>query len=155
MRVPRQLANLYPPFLGAGIRVKANADYTELRSEIKLRWWNRNYVGTHFGGSIYMMTDPFFMVMLIEQLGRGYQVWLKHATVSFLRPGRGTVSAAFRLDPATVAALKAQVDEVGKHELVLLVAVEDEGGAVVATVEQTLHVRRRPSSHRADPSVKS
>ena len=143
MRIPRQLVNLYPPFLGAGIRVKSKPDFTELSSEIKLRGWNRNYVGTHFGGSIYSMTDPFYMVMLIEQLGSGYRVWLKEATVRFRRPGRGTVRAEFRLEPATVAELKTKVDAVGKEEIVLPVTVEDDHGSVVAEVSQTLHVRRR------------
>ena len=143
MRIPRQLANLYPPFLGAGIRVKSKADFSEIRSEIKLRWWNRNYVGTHFGGSIYTMTDPFYMIMLIEQLGRGYRVWLKEATVRFLRPGRGTIGADFRVSPQTVAELKRRVDLLTRDEIVLPVSVTDEGGNVVAEVIQTLHVRRR------------
>jgi acyl-coenzyme A thioesterase PaaI-like protein len=143
MRIPRRLANVYPPFLGAGIRVKSKADFTEIRSEMKLRWWNRNYVGTHFGGSIYSMTDPFYMLMLIEQLGRGYRVWLKEATVLFRRPGRGTIAAEFRLSPAAVAELKSRVDELGKEELVLPVAVKDADGNVVAEVTQTLHVSRR------------
>lgn len=143
MRIPRQLANVYPPFLGAGIRVKSKADFTEIRSEMKLRWWNRNYVGTHFGGSIYSMTDPFYMLMLIEQLGRGYRVWLKEATVRFRHPGRGTIAAEFQLSPATVAELKSRVDELGKEDLVLPVAVKDADGNVVAEVTQTLHVSRR------------
>jgi acyl-coenzyme A thioesterase PaaI-like protein len=151
MRVPRQLANLYPPFLGAGIRVTSKADFSEIRSEMKLRWWNRNYVGTHFGGSIYTMTDAFYMMMLIKQLGRGYRVWLKEATVRFRRPGRGTLTAEFRLSPATVAELKSRVDEHGKEEIDFAVTVMDADGDVVAEVTQTLHVSRRRAQRPADP----
>jgi acyl-coenzyme A thioesterase PaaI-like protein len=155
MRIPRQLANLYPPFLGAGIRVKSKADFSEIRSEMKLRWWNRNYVGTHFGGSIYTMTDPFYMIMLIEQLGRGYRVWLKEAAIRFLRPGRGTIGADFRLSPETVAELKHRVDLLTRDEIVLPVSVTDERGNVVAEVTQTLHVRRHDDKRANDALAES
>src|SRR5690242_3493320 len=60
--------NLYPPFLGAGIHVRRiSEDFRTIDVEMPLRFWNRNYVGTHFGGSLYAMCDPFFMVMLIEK----------------------------------------------------------------------------------------
>ena len=38
--------------------------------EMKLRIWNQNYVGTHYGGSLYSMADPFYMLMLMHNLGR-------------------------------------------------------------------------------------
>ena len=72
----RMLMNIWAPFLGAGIRVKRlGPDWKEIDVEMKLRWWNANYVGTHYGGSLYSMTDPFFMLMLIENLGKDYIVW--------------------------------------------------------------------------------
>ena len=97
-RPPRWLLNLWPPFLGAGIRIKRlQADWREMDVEMKLHRWNSNYVGTHYGGSLYSMADPFLMVMLIENLGRDYMVWDKSASIRFRRPGRGTVSVNFRL----------------------------------------------------------
>jgi len=65
----------------AGIRVRRiSADFQTIDVEMPLRFWNRNYVGTHFGGSLYSMCDPFFMVMLMENLGPDYIVWDKAAT---------------------------------------------------------------------------
>ena len=50
----RRWINFWPPFLGAGIRVKHIApDMKAVDVEMKLRWWNANYVGTHFGGSLF------------------------------------------------------------------------------------------------------
>jgi len=45
--------NFYPPFLGAGIRIlhRESNDYT-LKVQLKLTRFNRNAVGTHFGGFI-------------------------------------------------------------------------------------------------------
>src|SRR5262249_54275566 len=78
----RMLMNLWPPFLGAGIRVKVlQADWRAVDVELKLHRWNCNYVGSHYGGSLYSMTDPFFMLMLIENLGPDYIVWDKSASI--------------------------------------------------------------------------
>jgi len=90
--------NIWPPFLGAGIRVTHIAeDYSEVRVRMRLHWYNRNYVKTHFGGSLFAMVDPFYMLMYINRIGKEYVVWDKAASIDFLRPGRGTVRARFVL----------------------------------------------------------
>ena len=64
----RRLFNVYPPYLGAGVRVaRFDDDSRFARVEMPLRWYNRNYVGTHFGGSLYSMVDPFLMIMLMHE----------------------------------------------------------------------------------------
>jgi Domain of unknown function (DUF4442) len=136
--------NLYAPFLGAGIRVKRLAPgWKEVDVEMKLRWWNANYVGTHYGGSLYSMTDPFFMVMLIENLGKDYIVWDKSATIRFKKPGRGTVFAEFRLTDQQIHEIKQGLTIEKKIERVFTVEVKDESGAVIAEVEKLLHIRRK------------
>jgi hypothetical protein len=136
--------NLYAPFLGAGIRVKRLAPgWKEVDVEMKLRWWNANYVGTHYGGSLYSMTDPFFMVMLIENLGKDYIVWDKSATIRFKKPGRGTVFAEFRLTDPQIQEIRQALTLEKKIERVFTVEVKDESGAVIAEVEKLLHIRRK------------
>jgi hypothetical protein len=136
--------NIWPPFLGAGIRVRRLAsDWTEIDVEMKLRWWNRNYVGTHYGGSLYSMADPFFMLMLIENLGKDYIVWDKSASIRFKKPGRGTVSASFRLSPEQVREIKQALNSQEKIERAFTVEVKDESGSVIAVIEKLLHVRRK------------
>src|SRR5437868_13852984 len=85
----RRGVNLWPPFLGAGIRVKRIAsDMKAIDVEMKLRWWNANYVGTHFGGSLFAMTDAFYMLMLMANLGRDYIVWDRAASIRYRKPGK-------------------------------------------------------------------
>jgi len=151
----RMLLNFWPPFLGAGIRVKRlRADWKEIDVEMKLRRWNSNYVGTHYGGSLYSMTDPFFMLMLMENLGPEYLVWDKAATIRFKKPGRGAVRAEFRLT-------QEQVDEIrraaasGKTEPAFVVQVKDEAGDVVAEVEKVLWVKRKPDAARTSAPASS
>lgn len=140
----RVLLNIWPPLLGAGIRVtRLDADWRAVDVEMKLRRWNRSYVGTHYGGSLYSMTDPFYMVMFIENLGRGYVVWDKSASIRFRRPGRGTVRAEFRLSGEQIEEVRRALEKEEKIEREFGVDVKDVRGQVVAEVKKLLHFRRQ------------
>jgi uncharacterized protein DUF4442 len=147
----RWFLNLYPPFLGAGIRIKRlQSDWKAIDVEMDLRFWNSNYVGTHFGGSLYSMTDPFYMLMLIENLGRDYIVWDKSATIRFRRPGKGKVRTEFRLTDAQIDEIRDKLKTQEKIEPILMVQVRDESGDLVAEVEKVLHVRKKqPESSKS------
>src|SRR3984885_7507250 len=140
----RRWINLWPPFLGAGIRVKRIApDIKAVDVEMKLRFWNANYVGTQFGGSLFAMTDAFYMLMLMANLGRDYIVWDKAAPIRYKKPGRGTVRAEFRLSDSQIDDIREKLKTLPKYEPVFAVEVKDEAGGVIAEVEKLLHVRRR------------
>lgn len=144
--------NLYGPYFGAGIRVtELSPGFDRVVVRMRLGRLNRNYVGTHFGGSLYAMCDPFFMLMLLEQLGRDYTVWDKAATIRFRRPGRGTVTATFELPAEEVARIRALADTNRKVEPTFTAEVRDEQGEVVAEVEKLLFVRRKDAHRRDDP----
>ena len=136
--------NCWPPFAGAGVRVRRIArDFSGVDVEMRLTWYNRNYVGTQFGGSLYSMTDPYFMLMLINNLGHDYIVWDKAAKIDFKKPGRDTVYAYFRLSKEQIAAIKKQADENPKYIFDLPVNVVDKDGIVIAEVIKTMYVRRK------------
>ena len=147
----RLLLNLYPPYLGAGVKVVSiTRDFREIQVRMRLRWYNRNYVGTHFGGSLYAMTDPFYMLMLIRNLGSGYEVWDQASTVRFRKPGRGTVYAHFKLTEAMLADVRMHTVGSEPYRPVWPVDVVDDDDAIIATVEKTLYVRAR-SAPRSEP----
>ncbi|MEJ5348896.1 MAG: DUF4442 domain-containing protein [Desulfosoma sp.] len=143
-RMFRWLLNLYPPYLGAGVRVRrVSQDFREIFVEMPLRFFNRNYVGTHFGGSLYAMVDPFYMLMLMKNLGPNYIVWDKAATIDFVKPGRGTVRAHFKLEEKVLEEIKEKVKDGGKYQPTFTVQVLDSQGDVVARVEKVLYVRKK------------
>lgn len=147
----RVLLNFWPPLLGAGIRVtRLDSDWRAVDVEMKLRRWNRNYVGTHYGGSLYSMTDPFYMVMFIENLGRGYVVWDKSASIRFRRPGRGTVRAEFRLSGEQIEEIRRVLEKEERIEREFGVDVKDADGQVVAEVKKLLHFRRRTETRATE-----
>src|ERR1700748_2267078 len=113
MRLPsartlRRILNLWPPFLFAGIRVLAMSDdFRHARVVLKRHWYNRNFVGTHFGGSLFAMTDPFWMIMTLIRLGDGDIVWDKSAEIEFVEATKEPVYAEFALDEATIEEIRA------------------------------------------------
>jgi len=140
----RRTINFWPPFLGAGIRVKhIAADMMSIDVEMKLRWWNANYVGTHFGGSLFAMTDAFYMLMVMAKLGGGYIVWDKAASIRYRKPGKGTVRAEFRLTDAQLDEIRQKLQTLPKYEPTFKVDVKDQQGNVVAEVEKLLWIRKR------------
>ncbi|MGA2919893.1 MAG: DUF4442 domain-containing protein [Candidatus Sulfotelmatobacter sp.] len=146
-RALRRWINFWPPFLGAGIRVKHIAlDMKSVDVEMKMRFWNANYVGTHFGGSLFAMTDAFYMLMLMANLGRDYIVWDKAASIRYRKPGTGTVRAEFRLSDAQLEEIREKLKTLSKHEPVFSVEVRDEAGVVIAEVEKVLHVRKKETT---------
>ena len=144
----RWLLRVWPPFVFSGIRVThVAADWSRVRVELRERWYNRNYVGTHFGGSLFAMTDPFWMILLLRRLGPGYRVWDKAAQIEFVKPGRGTVVAEFVLDEAIVAEVRAATASGERHLRWFEMAITDAQGEVVARVRKQVYVRRaRPDT---------
>ena len=139
-----KLINFWPPFLGAGIHVDYIAkDFSEINVSLKLRWWNKNYVGTQYGGSLYSMTDPFYMLMLMQFLGRDYIVWDKGATIRFKRPGKSKVYAQFRLSKSEVLTFKEKLQTEEKIEPVKSVQIKDEEGNIIAEIDKVLYIKRK------------
>lgn len=136
--------SLYPPYLGAGVKVREiSDDYRYIRVEMPLRPYNRNYVGTHFGGSLYSMCDPFYMLMLMKNLGPDYIVWDRAAYVEFKKPGRGLVVAEFHLSQERIDEIRKAAEGGRKVEPVFMVDVKDRHGEVVASIEKVLYVREK------------
>ena len=143
-RTVRRLLDWYPPLRFAGVRVLSiSDDWRDARVVLRRHWYNRNYVGTHFGGSLFAMTDPFWMLLTLQALGRDYIVWDKAGSIDFVKPGRGTVHARFDLDDATLDAIRAATAGGEKHLRWFDTAVVDEDGEVVAHVRKQLYVRRK------------
>lgn len=147
----RRMFRFWPPFVGAGIRVaEISPDWHYVRIEMALGRLNRNFVGTHFGGSLYAMTDPFPMIPLIRVLGPDFHVWDQAAEIEFLKPGRSRVTAEIRLDPHRVQQLRLEAADGSKLLPEFPIEVKGDGGEVVARVRKKVYVRlrreRRPSA---------
>lgn len=143
----RRLFNLWPPFLFCGIRVEALADdWHYARVHLKLRWYNRNYVRTQFGGNLFSMTDPFWMIMTMEALGHDYIVWDKAGAIDFVAPGRADVIAEFHLEESVLDEIRTATASGEKYLHWFEVPIMTADGELIARVRKQIYVRRKPTA---------
>ena len=142
--------NFWGPYRGAGIRVVEIApDFSRIVVELRETRNNRNAVGTHFGGSLYSMCDPFYMLMFISRLGKEFVVWDKAASIDFERPGKGTVRAVFAITPEDITRVQQETTNGARYTPTYVVEVMDEQGQRVAKVEKVLYFRRKDAARKS------
>ncbi len=143
-RLLRWRLNLFPAYRRTGARISyIAADWREVRIKLSLNWKTRNYVGTVFGGSMFGGVDGVHMVMLIKLLGPSYVVWDKGATIRYRHPGRRTLYAQITLDAHELANIRTELVDSPKLDSVFQVDWADAAGKVHASLERTIHIRRK------------
>jgi len=136
--------NFYGPFLGGGIKLlKMSSDFRYCKVRMKLTFYNKNYMGTQFGGSLYAMTDPWYMLMLIKNLGPDYIVWDKAASIRFKKPGRSAVFAEFTLTQEKIDEIKLKLETEQKLDAHFLVSIVDVENKLIAEVDKVVYVRKK------------
>ena len=129
------------------IRVqRISEDWRQIDVEMRLGWFNRNYMGSHFGGSLFSMTDPFFWLIVQRALGREYVVSHKGGRIDFLIPGYGTARAHFEVSDAALTEIRARTAGGDRYIPEFSTEILNEQNEVVARSTQILHVRRRDAS---------
>ena len=142
--------NFWPPFFGAGITVHhVSKDMLFAKMRLKRRPWNKNLVGTQFGGSIYAMTDPIYMAMLVNSLGKAYIVWDKASTIRFRKSGRTDLWADFQLSISDIEDIKSCLQATDKIDWERDVLVKNVDGETVAEVHKVIHI----SNKNTKPSI--
>ena len=87
--------------------------------------------------------DPMYMIMLMKNLGAGYVVWDKSASIRFRRPGRSALTAKFTLDQSELDEIRSALAESSATERVYAIDLVDVEGNVCASVEKRIHIRRK------------
>ena len=138
------LFRIYTPFAFAGIRVLRLAnDWRYAQVRLRRHWYNQNFVGTHFGGNLFSMTDPFWMILIMQCLGRDYIVWDQTGEITFVAAVREDVFAEFRVEDAVLDELRAATAGGEKTLRWFETEIKTAGGNVVARVRKQLYVRRK------------
>jgi len=138
------MLNFWPPFLFSGITViEVAKDFRYAKVRLKKKMLTSNYVGTLFGGSLFAMTDPFYMVMVLKNLGKDYIVWDKRSEIEYVSPGKKTVYADFHLSDAELEEIKDEVAANGKYLKWFEVDIKSADGTVVAIVKKQIYIRKK------------
>ncbi|MBU3734534.1 MAG: DUF4442 domain-containing protein [Candidatus Planktophila sp.] len=140
----RRMLNVWPPFLFSGISIlEISRDFRHAKVRLKKKGITSNYVGTLFGGSLFAMTDPFYMVMILKNLGANFIVWDKRSEIEYVSPGKTTVFAEFNLKDTDLDEIKREVENNGKYLKWFEVDIKTADGTVVAIVKKQIYIRKK------------
>lgn len=140
----RRMLNIWPPFLFSGISIlEISKDFRHARVRLKKKAITSNYVGTLFGGSLFAMTDPFYMLMIMKNLGSQYIVWDKSSEIEYVSPGKATVFAEFFVSDSDLDEIKREVENNGKYLKWFDVDIKTADGTLVAIVKKQIYVRKK------------
>ncbi len=140
----RLFMNWYPMYFGSGGRVLfISADWREVRVRLRRSLWTYNYVGTIFGGSMFSASDPFYMLILMRNLGKDFIVWDKSASIRFKKPGKTTLYAHFAVNEQVLSEISEKVAYSGEVDYTFVVYWKDKTGQVHAEIERTVYIADR------------
>ena len=140
----RRVLNVWPPLWGAGIRVlDIHDDWSYAKVRLRKYWFNKNYVNTHYGGSLFSMTDPFYMLLYLHKMGKDYIVWDKKSEIKFIKPGRKDCFAEFHVNQQQIDDFKEQLKTEEKLQPVFEVDIIDTDGTLIAKVWKTLYIAKK------------
>jgi acyl-coenzyme A thioesterase PaaI-like protein len=139
--------NTYAPYIGAGIKIDhISLDQGLCVVSMGLTTLNKNIVGTQFGGSLYSMVDPFYMLMLMHQLGSNYVVWDKSSHIDFVAPGNSKVTARMKIPSTEVITIQELAKDGEAVFREYKVDIVDDQQKLIATVTKNLYIRLRKYS---------
>ena len=145
--------NTYAPYVGAGIKIDhINLDQGLCVVSMGLNSLNKNIVGTQFGGSLYSMVDPFYMLMLMHQLGSSYVVWDKSSHIEFIAPGTSKVTTRMKIPNSEIITIQELAKDGDAFFREYEVNIVDDQEKVIATVTKTIYIRLRKYSKSKDQS---
>ncbi|MCC3298760.1 DUF4442 domain-containing protein [Arthrobacter caoxuetaonis] len=151
--VVRRSMNIWPPFAFSGIHItELPADFMSATVRLRQHWWNKNVAGVAFGGSLFAMTDPFWMMLLLRHLGTDHVIWDRAAEVEFIKPGKGEVYARFSISAQDIERIRAAAKDGSKVLEWFSVDIKDADGDVVARVRKQVYVRRKRENAAGVPA---
>lgn len=135
----------YPPLLFQRIWVrKFHKGFRGVDVKIAKSLLNKNYNGSIFGGTIYSATDPFYALLfdqLLQREGFKVRVWLKSASIQYLKPGRGSLYFSIRVSDEMLKEAVTALNTVGKFVKAYPMEITNAEGEVCATVMNEVYVR--------------
>ena len=138
-----KILSYWPPYFFSGIKIiGVNDQFTKIDVCLKQRFWNTNYVGSHFGGSLYSMCDPFYMFILLHHLP-GHVIWDKGANFKFKKPGYGNVFASFEIPIETIEKLKIEASQNFSISPIFKTTIKDQQNRVILELEKILYLKKK------------
>jgi len=142
----------YPPLLFQRIWVRRfHSGFRGVDVKINKSLFNKNYNGSIFGGTIYAATDPFYALLfdqLLQREGFKVRVWLKSASIQYLKPGRSTLYFTIIVTDEMLNDAITALNTTGKFVRVYPMEILNKQGEICATVMNEVYVRNLYSGEK-------
>lgn len=135
----------YPPLFFQRIWVKEfDKGFTGVHVKISKSFLNSNYNNSIFGGTIFSASDPFYALLfdqVLKRKGFKVRVWLKSATIQYLKPGRSNLYFKISLTEAEIQEAENALSSVGKFVKAFPLEILNSKGELCASVINEVYVR--------------
>ena len=142
----------YPPLLFQRIWVRRfHSGFRGVDVKINKTLFNKNYNGSIFGGTIYAATDPFYALLfdqLLQREGFKVRVWLKSASIQYLKPGRSTLYFTIIVTDEMLNDAITALNTTGKFVRAYPMEILNKQGEICATVMNEVYVRNLYSGEK-------
>jgi len=136
---------LYPPLLFQRIWVKKfHKGFRGADVKISKSLFNINYNGSIFGGTIYGATDPFYAILfdqLLQRQGFKVRVWLKSASIQYLKPGRSNLYFTIIITDEMLNDAITTLNAGDKFVRAYPMEIRNSSGEICATVMNEVYIR--------------
>ncbi len=138
---------LYPPLLLQRIWVQTIYD-NFLGADIKINrsLMTLNFGKAIFGGTIYSGTDPFYAMLFGQILrNKGYHVtvWLKSASIQFIKPGRSDLFYSIKITDEMIAEAEAELNAKGTFIRSYPIEIYSENGVLHALAKNEIYIKKK------------
>lgn len=145
-RVLKWAMCLYPPLLFQRIWVKRfHPNFYGVDVKISNSFFNRNYNGSIFGGTIYAATDPFYAILfdqLMQRKGYKVRVWLKSGYIQYLKPGLTSLYFTIKITDEMIAEAEQTIKANGKFVKTYPLELFNKNGELCATALNEVYLRQ-------------
>ncbi len=142
----------YPPLLFQRIWVKKfHKGFRGVDVKINKSLFNNNYNNSIFGGTIYAATDPFYALIfdqLLQRKGFKVRVWLKSASIQYLKPGRSNLFFTVKITDDMLNDAIEALNTSGKFVRAYPMEITNAGGEICATVINEIYIRNLHSGEK-------
>jgi hypothetical protein len=136
---------LYPPLLFQRIWVVGfHKGFRGVDVKVSKSLFNNNYNGSIFGGTIYAATDPFYALLfdqLLQRKGFKVRVWLKSASIQYLKPGRTNLFFTIAITDHMLDEATTTLQSNGKFIKAYPMEIFNKEGELCATVMNEVYIR--------------
>jgi len=135
----------YPPLFFQRIWVQRfHHNFRGVDVKIGFSLLNKNYNASIFGGTIFAASDPFYAILFDQIFKRkGYKtlIWLKSASINYIKPGRTALYFQIRLSEEDIQAAQNILDQEGKYIKTFPIEIKDKNGEICALVANEIYIR--------------